>query len=426
MADSRKPPAFPVPRTNAPQVDDLADKMQNMRFAPPNYPPSGWTGGFNPQQLPLSELSKHDPYLAANQRPAFNKPLPPAPPNNYPAPSAPPGGLYPALPPPSMPTPEPFQPSKSDSSLPVRKGTRRTSYPIPLSPSIDAPPSLPSSSKPRPTRRRTGSDDGDGIQCAGITKAGKRCTRKVKAAPPFSSNLDPLESDEGVERFCFQHTKEILSQTGFFPSKPLSAMVSFDTWISDELQEDTRVALRAEMEKPVSAADNVDGYIYCYQIINVDTPNHVHLKVGRSNNFVSRVGQWEKQCRSKQLVLRGCWPFDPNSSNLKGKMQQGEKGPHVNRLERLIHLELADIAKNAPYLRPGWPGPTTGPDVGTSKKKKKEPDVSLSGKPCPDCSRVHKEIFTFVKATGELENAEWQKIVLPVIEKWGHFVQDYL
>ena len=45
-------------------------------------------------------------------------------------------------------------------------------------------------------------------------------------------------------------------------------MVSFDTWISDELQEDTRVALRAEMEKPVSTADNVDGYIYCYQIIS--------------------------------------------------------------------------------------------------------------------------------------------------------------
>ena len=40
---------------------------------------------------------------------------------------------------------------------------------------------------------------------------------------------------------------------------------------------------------------------------------------------------------------------------------------------------------------------------------------------------VHKEIFSFPRAkTGPYKGKEWEKIVKPVIEKWGAFVEAYV
>lgn len=51
------------------------------------------------------------------------------------------------------------------------------------------------------------------VQCSGQTKAGKRCTRIVKVGPPLAI-VHP--DTEDVERFCFQHAKEVFSQSGFY------------------------------------------------------------------------------------------------------------------------------------------------------------------------------------------------------------------
>lgn len=51
------------------------------------------------------------------------------------------------------------------------------------------------------------------LQCSGQTKAGKRCTRLVKIGPPLAI-VHPDAED--VERFCFQHVKDVFSQTGFY------------------------------------------------------------------------------------------------------------------------------------------------------------------------------------------------------------------
>lgn len=50
-------------------------------------------------------------------------------------------------------------------------------------------------------------------QCSGQTKAGKRCTRLVKIGPPLAI-VHPDAED--VERFCFQHAKDVFSQSGFY------------------------------------------------------------------------------------------------------------------------------------------------------------------------------------------------------------------
>lgn len=68
----------------------------------------------------------------------------------------------------------------------------------------------------------------------------------------------------------------------------------------------------------------------------------------------------------------------------------------------------------------------------------------MSGKTCPDCEyslpndgqkpiflvtggSVHREIFTFAKATkGKYKGKEWDLIVQPVIAKWGKFVEQHV
>jgi hypothetical protein len=88
-----------------------------------------------------------------------------------------------------------------------------------------------------------------------------------------------------------------------------------------------------------------------FLVIEPDTPDKVHLKVGRSVGFVKRIDQWGRQCRSKEPVLRGWWPnTQADASLLKGRVKAGEKGMWCHRLEQLIHLELADLVVRGVYL----------------------------------------------------------------------------
>lgn len=110
----------------------------------------------------------------------------------------------------------------------------------------------------------------------------------------------------------------------------------------------------------------------------------VQLKVGRAVNLVKRIDQWGKQCGSKEQVLRGWWPGtveDDQTSLMKGRVVAGEKGAWCHRLERLIHLELADLVKFKPYLDPQFPrnkavpGAAAQGNIRSIDKKRK----------CPDC-----------------------------------------
>ena len=85
---------------------------------------------------------------------------------------------------------------------------------------------------------------------------------------------------------------------------------------------------------------------------------------------------------------------------MKGRVKAGDKGPLCHRLERLVHLELADLAVNAPYLDPGFlkakkkdVGDGNGSGNGTSTPSKKPPGSPAAkralNKPCPDCASLH-------------------------------------
>lgn len=119
----------------------------------------------------------------------------------------------------------------------------------PQSTSVLPPPSYPSSSlsiadsgskpaeKLTPSRRRatseppspsTPSKNGT-VQCSGVTKAGKQCTRQVKCG----SALSTLNPNEQMDRFCYQHTKELLAVVGFYSHKVANEYIKFQGSLRD-------------------------------------------------------------------------------------------------------------------------------------------------------------------------------------------------
>ncbi|KAG6911445.1 hypothetical protein DXG01_014519 [Tephrocybe rancida] len=96
-------------------------------------------------------------------------------------------------------------------------------------------------------------------------------------------------------------------------------------------------------------------------------------------------------------------------------------GAWVDFAERLIHIELADLQTSAIYLTPTWPD-VSRRVAGPSLSSKKSVTNSTKPPPCEDCGSHHKEIFEFKRLAGPLQGQEWEKIVEPVIQKWGRFV----
>ncbi len=182
-------------------------------------------------------------------------------------------------------------------------------------------------------------------------------------------------------------------------------------WIPSYLQPDTQVMLRSEMEKAKTSSD-VPGYIYTFEILgkgaalshipllgdllflaDLDAPT-VKLKVGRAVNLVKRIDEWSKQCSSKEQVLRGWYPGvvdsedgdgDGEVSLLKGKVRAGTKCPLCHRLERLVHLELADLAFAQAYLDPSWPDVSEPPEVSGNATSTAKNKGRTYVAPCPDC-----------------------------------------
>ncbi|KAH7340677.1 hypothetical protein B0J17DRAFT_568390 [Rhizoctonia solani] len=234
-------------------------------------------------------------------------------------------------------------------------------------------------------------------------------------------------SEVPADLYCHQHIGIVLKPKGFYSHAEEDTWIEFAEWIPDYLQSATQAALRAEMEKYVSDSDEA-GYVYAYEIRDPKPLNEFHIKVGRSVNIAERFNSWGKQCGSKETALRGWWPHGikdgdaaNSSSLLTGRINPGEKGKYCHRTERLIHLELRDIALNSTHLTPRFQAIALGERQ--SKRGKAPVQTGLPSKPCPDCKKMHREIFILQRATsGELKGREWELLVKPIIKKWGNFV----
>ncbi|KAF5381094.1 hypothetical protein D9615_003863 [Tricholomella constricta] len=320
-------------------------------------------------------------------------------------------------------SPHPHSPFVLSATPHVSAATTLSSSGEPHRPTPNKPKRISSSSAPTsPSDRLSLSSR---RQCSGVTKAGKRCSRQVKSSPAFlQAAKDADDEDSPIEVFCFQHTKELLGPSGYYARKD-GKWVKFEDWIPPYLQLDTQVALRIEMEKARSQSD-VPGYIYTFEIRDPDATDTIKLKVGRAVNLVKRIDQWGKQCGSKEQVLRGWYPgtVEPEdnsgaSSLMKGRVKAGGKGAWCHRMERLIHLELADLAATSVYLDPAWPKTETQ----ASSSLTTSSSNTLNSEPCGDCGSLHKEIFEFKKLKGRYKGKEWESVVQPVIQRWATFVE---
>ncbi|KAG5221010.1 DUF1766-domain-containing protein [Salix suchowensis] len=213
------------------------------------------------------------------------------------------------------------------------------------------------------------SDSSNGSYTVSPKPSKKAARRRVSSDPPASAAPSTSKGD-GPPSSVMELRRQANAAPGKLPAMRTRPETYSATsiaerswlpadWIPSYLQPDTQVMLRSEMEKAKTSSD-VPGYIYTFEILDLDAPT-VKLKVGRAVNLVKRIDEWSKQCSSKEQVLRGWYPGvvesedgdgDGEISLLKGKVRAGTKCPLCHRLERLVHLELADLAFAQVYLDP--------------------------------------------------------------------------
>ncbi|KAF4470218.1 hypothetical protein FALBO_2890 [Fusarium albosuccineum] len=68
------------------------------------------------------------------------------------------------------------------------------------------------------------------------------------------------------------------------------------------------------------------------------------LKIGRASNVQRRLNQWQRQCGHEVEMLR-YYPYLPGSQESSGVVPH--MTPHVHRVERLVHIELAGMGLKA-------------------------------------------------------------------------------
>ncbi|KAG2075881.1 hypothetical protein BDR04DRAFT_1090645 [Suillus decipiens] len=433
-------PPVPPKRYDLVQAFDamaLAGKSKESKRPPDSLPANGnqassFIGGFSPEKLAVNALLDATKQQPTHNRPSSTSVLPPLP--------KPPTFVV------AMPSPH-----SGKHSLTMQHALDTMAPPVPsrphpdslISPGIMAHPSISVGMRPRPalditpkSRPRAVSVPPSPLspsaiknttQCSSMTKLGKQCSRQVKL-PSTHSHIDPIPVV-----YCHQHRDAMFhAQTGFYVRQKGMAdtFVEFSDYIPQYLQRDTQLALRVEMEKAASTSD-VPGYIYTYEIRDPKRPGVIQLKVGRAVNLTKRLDQWGKQCGSKVPIVRGWWPGTvedesdddgTNGSLLTGNIRAGQPGPLCHRVERLVHIELADLVVHTPYLDPKFPKvdkSDISPSTSGSPKK-------ATMKPCLDCGAIHREIFAFPRPEkGRYKGREWELLVKPVIEKWGKFVSEY-
>ncbi|KAF8526678.1 hypothetical protein BU17DRAFT_62159 [Hysterangium stoloniferum] len=234
-------------------------------------------------------------------------------------------------------------------------------------------------------------------------------------------------------------------------------------WMGPYLDPDTQSELKTTIAK---------------QILN-GSSHEICLKVGRTIQGVStRLKQWQSHCESKKFIILGSW-----STNTIEVVESRLS----HKLERLVFLELEDLAVNAPYLKekkifssPNWGaekretmkcihlkssierlkewekqctpkeitflchwwGRRLSPELeqhglifpklrnlGVDIKK---PFPSVKGcfvkgkrEACVDCNQRHREIFTFrlAKQGTNEDLEELVTLIKTVIEKWLELLQ---
>jgi len=226
----------------------------------------------------------------------------------------------------------------------------------------------------------------------------------------LASSASPASSSPHVPRFCSQHYRMVQSQSGSFFAN--SKWIEYSEWIDEGLPEGVKTTLKTEMAKQPSSKDGQDkGYLYCHEMRPDGSEGQgtwgaagvTYIKVGRSIRPVARLGEWERQCRSRAPIVRGFFPGAGGSTSYLngaqsvgggsgdqedgGRAGEGGGSRFHRKWERLVLIELA-----------GW-------------ASLRLPLPNSAKSPCIDCRKIHSELFA-------LRRGDYETLVKPTIEKW--------
>ena len=232
---------------------------------------------------------------------------------------------------------------------------------------------------PHPARRRHGYDyytaNGSRVSRKPVHQLAMAAVRDAAAPVAVQSPSPEMQQRSTADR---QQRKSLLRpELERDPSSQTQQLLSL---IPPTLTPQTTSLLLSELSKPLSAYDrNTIGWIYMYWITPEDVPapnadaaaslllsspassqrrssdvirtfvdrdvgsgnasaqKMILLKIGRATNVQRRLNQWSRQC-GYHLSLVRYYPHQPSSSPLAIP----RKAPLVQRIERLIHLELSE------------------------------------------------------------------------------------
>ncbi|KAF4635386.1 hypothetical protein G7Y89_g2716 [Cudoniella acicularis] len=147
---------------------------------------------------------------------------------------------------------------------------------------------------------------------------------------------------------------------------PSSRTGEFLSLIPASASPQTTALLLGEMAKPFSEFDDV-GFIYIFlsscstikayawssstsDVLNTfasAAPNTLNkktmlLKIGRAQNVQRRLNQWTRQCGYNLSLIR-YYPYHSTTPSANEPPRTPRKVPNVNRVEKLIHIELAGL-----------------------------------------------------------------------------------
>lgn len=195
----------------------------------------------------------------------------------------------------------------------------------------------------------------------------------------------PVKSYEGLQRRRSTMPTNVTQKQHrpSMPRDPSSRTREFISLIPPSTAPQTAGLLLAELAKPFSDLDD-EGFIYMFWLTSEalpadapsraastllappsrpvpghrrtsdvlstfastvpDTPNKktMLLKIGRAQNVQRRLNQWTQQCGYNLSLIR-YYPYHPtaSSTNVNEPPRTPRKVSNVNRVERLIHIELA-------------------------------------------------------------------------------------
>ena len=161
------------------------------------------------------------------------------------------------------------------------------------------------------------------------------------------------------------------------------------------------------MALPTSKTDE-PGYVYAYEtkgifLVCFSKQIHIAFLSGLDNLLVLKVGrttkpnmdEWDSQCASDSQILRSWWPagLETDSAGLlQEHVKPGPPAKYSHRLERLIHIELADLAMRRAYLDPKWLNVEVNDAIAKTEGNADDKWAVSSSKgmeqmkACPDCA----------------------------------------